>query len=514
MKQAFLLSILALPFFLFSQNQIPDVEILNVDNDLINNELTVTYNLADAENDDCEIIIYLSGNGGVTFPIEANASGDQGPGIQPGTNKVVKLNYNDAMTNLAVKVLAIDGGPIDIEEIISKVDSNELRNQLEFFEGIRHRSTGVDHLEATKDSIENAFENAGIFWQSFPFDFGNYEAKNIEGKLHGTTTDEEYLMVGGHFDTVFDSPGADDNGSAIVGMLEALRILKDYRFNKTIKFIGFDLEETGLDGSIQYTGNSLHPDETCNGFFDFEMIGFFSNEPMSQSLPTGFDLLFRNAFLELTADSFKGNFINVVGNTDNSMALQNSFESIGEQYVPDLKILGLAAPGTGVLTPDLLRSDHASFWLAGIPALMITDGANFRNPNYHGPDDVLDSLNFTFMSNVVKATIATIAELAEPHHANYDIAILSPTVSTNDILEDEINLYPNPSFGNIWVESESPQNQIENLKIYDVIGREVFRKKNINQSKIRLSLDQFVKGQYFMQLIVNEEVINKNFIIK
>ncbi len=513
MKQTFLLSILAFPLLLFSQNQIPDVEIVNVDNDLNNNELTVTYNLFDAENDECSIVVFLSENGGVTFPWEVMATGDQGSGIPPGMNKVVKFNYGEQMANLAVKILAMDGGSFDIEEIISKIDSNELKNQLSFFQGIRHRVTGAEHLEATKDSIENAFENAGLEWESFPFNLGSYEAKNIEGTLRGTVFDGDYLMVGGHFDSVFDSPGADDNGSAIVGMLEALRILKDYRFQKTIKFIGFDLEEEGLDGSIHYTGNNLHPDEDCNGFFDFEMIGYYSNQPGSQSLPTGFEILFPDVLAELEADSFRGNFINVVGNTENSFELQNSFETIGKQHVPDLKIIGLSAPGTGVLTPDLLRSDHVPFWLAGLPAVMITDGANFRNPHYHGPNDVLDSLNFTFMSKVVKATIATIVELAEPHHANYDIAVFGSTVGLNEIKKERIKVYPNPASKGLWVETENPHNSIENLKVFDVMGKEIFSSEDVNQPKINLSIEQLVSGAYILQVIVNEQIINKIFIV-
>ena len=508
---------LTFPFFLFSQNEIPDVEILSIDNNMTNSELTVVYNLSDKENDACNVVLYISTNDGVTFPLEANATGDQGAGILPGSNKEIKWQYPQNFNpsgGLGVKVVADDGGTFDIAEIVAKVDSNELRSQLEFFQGIRHRGTGAVHLEATKDSIENSFENAGLQWQSFPFVFGNYEAKNIEGKLHGTSNDTEYYLVGGHFDTVFDSPGADDNGSAVVGMLEALRILKDYRFRKSVKFIGFDLEEEGLNGSINYTGNSLHPDEECNGFLDFEMIGYYSNEPNSQSLPAGFDVLFQDVHAEIAADSFRGNFISVVGNTGNSLTLQNSFEALGEQYVPDLKIIGIPAPGNGLLTPDLLRSDHASFWLAGLPAIMITDGANFRNPHYHGPNDVLDSLNFTFMSNVVKATIATIVELAEPHHANYDIAFLPSTVGVNDILEEQIKVYPNPASNSLWIETGSPQYSIESLKILDVMGKEMFSSKNVNQSKINLSIDYLVSGSYFLQLVVNEEIINKKFDVK
>jgi Peptidase family M28 len=56
-------------------------------------------------------------------------------------------------------------------------------------------------------------------------------------------------------------------------------------------------------------------------------------------------------------------------------------------------------------------SDHASFWDAGLPALMVTDTAFFRNPNYHLPSDTLDTLDFTFMAQLVKSLELALLEL-------------------------------------------------------------------------------------------------------
>lgn len=61
----------------------------------------------------------------------------------------------------------------------------------------------------------------------------------------------------------------------------------------------------------------------------------------------------------------------------------------------------------------LLRSDHAPFWREGIPALMITDTCDLRNPHYHQKSDTIDKLDFDFICKVCQATIKTILELAE-----------------------------------------------------------------------------------------------------
>ena len=496
----------------FAQNLPPQITITNLDHDLANEQIVITYDLLDAENDLCDVFIAISDNEGVTHGLEPMATGDINNDIEPNTGLEIRISDGVffGSNSKSIQLCAKDDSSYNIEELVAMVDSNRLRSQLEFFQGIRHRTTGAVHLEAIIDSIGNAFENENLEWERLPFNFGRYEANNILGLKRGFN-DSNHLLVGGHFDTVDDSPGADDNGSAIVGMLEALRVLNQFNFRKSIKFIGFDLEEEGLVGSIDYTGNQLHPDENLEGYFNFEMIGYFSNRKNSQTLPAGFEILFPNQIAQMAADSFRGNFITAVGNDQNSLTLQQNFEKFGAQYVPELEIIGLTAPGTGVLTPDLLRSDHASFWLSGQPAIMISDGANFRNPNYHSENDVLDSLNFSFMSNVVKATVATIAEMAEPFHGSCDISVIEKMTSVKKLSNSKLEIYPNPVDDELTIKLKMEGKKIDKLIIYDAFGRVVKRQGNINDPNILLSTFEWPSGQYFLQVIVNEEVINLEF---
>ena len=57
-------------------------------------------------------------------------------------------------------------------------------------------------------------------------------------------------------------------------------------------------------------------------------------------------------------------------------------------------------PFEGHILPEVRLSDHASFWDEGYPAVMLTDTAFMRNPNYHGPGDVMDRLDLTAMTEL------------------------------------------------------------------------------------------------------------------
>ena len=74
----------------------------------------------------------------------------------------------------------------------------------------------------------------------------------------------------------------------------------------------------------------------------------------------------------------------------------------------------LFVPFNGWILPDTRLSDHASFWDAGWPALMVTDTAYFRNPHYHGPGDRMETLDFAFMAELVKSLELALAELPGP----------------------------------------------------------------------------------------------------
>jgi aminopeptidase YwaD len=64
---------------------------------------------------------------------------------------------------------------------------------------------------------------------------------------------------------------------------------------------------------------------------------------------------------------------------------------------PVLKVETLVVPGQRENFPEVRLSDHSPFWDADIPAVMVTDTAFLRNPNYHQPSDTLETLDLEFI---------------------------------------------------------------------------------------------------------------------
>jgi hypothetical protein len=431
-------------FFLFgaltadTQNTRPVLSNLTATVNWSTKTLDLHFDLSDTDQDSLQIDLLFSIDGGQTFSPGAlvESVGDIGFPVFPGSNKHIECQIA-ALAGLApsyvVKVVAQDHHPMDIEMLVSQVDSSRLRHQLERIQGVRHRTAGLSHLNEVRESIADSLRNFGCFTREHTFTFINgYTGRNILGDIRGISEENNLIVNDAHYDSVANAPGADDNGSGIAGMLEVARILSEYPASKSIRFIGFDLEEAGLIGSVRYVEGGQLPSETIQSVINFEMIGYYSSAPNSQTFPFGFNLLFPEAYNEVVADQNRGNFITHVANTD-SETLAQAFTDAATSFVPELRVISLSVPGNGSIAPDLRRSDHAPFWDAGIAALMLTDGANFRNMSYHTPGDTIsDKINFAFMTQVVKATVATMAQLAGIRHGDYAMAGFSGDVSGMD----------------------------------------------------------------------------------
>ena len=502
----------------FAQNQPPVIQSLQA---VVSNpsELTISYVLSDNENDDSEITFRLSDDNGKSYSINtSSATGDVGYPVSPGISKAIVWNYENLILvggDYKVMLVADDLYEIDIQEIVDQVDSNRLHADLEFIEGIRHRTAGNIHLQVVKDSIESHFSTYNLEDENAEWVWNGYSANNYVGRKPGFINDAATYIIDGHFDTVSDAPGADDNGSAIVGVMEALRVLAPYNFKKSIKFIAFDLEEVGLIGSLNYTNSGGIQDyEEVEGVFNFEMIGYYDNSPNSQTLPMGFELLFPDAYNAVANDNFRGNFITNVGiyyATD----LIESFETAASEYVPDLRVISIAAPAQWqILTPDLGRSDHAAFWLNSMPALMLTDGANFRNPNYHSPNDTIGALDFTLMSKVVKATVAAVANLAEIQHSTSETTVVDLPVSSKDVFECGFSIFPNPNDQFLQINFENCGYENVHLKLMDSSGI-IFHEDMVQNmvSSYKILTDNLPTGLYILQLQNGEKSVSRKVIV-
>lgn len=497
---------------LVAQNAAPTILNLTSSTDFSNNTITLTYDLEDLENDDVEISFFVSSDGGETFSnLSAEASGDIGFPIQVGIGKTVTWVAPNLNTNYQIELMADDMQPVDIQALVDQVDTNRLFNDLANLEGVRDHANGFPHLEDSRNLLEQHFENHGLQMIEDEWEVNGFNAKNIIGKIRGKSDAPMVYILDGHYDTVNDSPGADDNASAIAGVMEAVRILSNYGFEHEVKFIGFDLEEEDLLGSLHYVGENLIT-ENLGGVINLEMIGYYDNAPNTQIFPSVFEAAFPDAFALLQADSFRGNFIVNAGYTP-FVALQDSFYNIASTYVPELKIINLVATNFSDLPNQaLLRSDHAAFWFLNRPAIMLTDGADFRNPFYHTMNDTKETLNMEFMGNVVKAAIATIAELAEIR--NSTTAKVEVTSNTNS-LNCDFQIFPNPTNDILKLNfAECGLNDFQ-VKIFDRRGVLVFEKKYANTQNdfITIDLQEMERGIYFLKMEEGEKVLSQKILV-
>jgi len=287
------------------------------------------------------------------------------------------------------------------------VDASRFAENLAFV--AEPREAGSEHWQRVQDLCASTFEEHGFEVERHTYDTG----VNVIGTRRGTRAPNEVVMIGAHYDSVRDCPGADDNASGTVGVLEAARVLAGGTFDRTLRVACWDEEEAGLIGSDAYAARLEDGDETVVGYLNFEMIGFRSDEPGSQTVPPGFALIYPTEVAALEAGGNRGDFIAFVFDEAMRPFAAAFTEGAAAENLPVLDLEVSSLLKNSDLFSDLRRSDHAPFWQRDIPAVMITDTANFRNGRYHcdsGVDDA-PSIDVGFATDVVRATVFAAATL-------------------------------------------------------------------------------------------------------
>lgn len=202
-----------------------------------------------------------------------------------------------------------------------------------------------------------------------------------------------------HYDTVSSSPGADDNGSAVAVALEVGAACP------ALAVVLTDLEEVGLLGARHFVLSAAYSSIPA---IVLESVGFFSDQPQSQSYPPILPQAFPSIYETLAKQDFRGNFLALLH------LLSDEANALNLEAALALPILRVGLPLETLQGPaasqlrDFGRSDHLAFWEQGLPCLMLTDSANFRNPNYHQPGDCAEHLDFFRMAKLVQSLITAL----------------------------------------------------------------------------------------------------------
>ena len=257
-------------------------------------------------------------------------------------------------------------------------------------------------MAAAGEYIRKTLEAAGYAVNVQSFTSRGVRVNNLEAVLPGKALAEEIIVVGAHYDSVADSPGANDNASGVATMLELARLLAGTALPRSVRFVAFANEEAPFFygdemGSNRYAASAQAQGARIEAMLSLETIGYYTDQPGSQRYPFPFSLFYPDT----------GDFIGFVGNLSSRGLVRRAVGAFRAHT---------AFPSEGVAAPSGIEgvhwSDHWAFWEAGYPAIMVTDTAPFRYPDYHRATDVPEALDYVGMARVTGGLVEVVGVLA------------------------------------------------------------------------------------------------------
>jgi hypothetical protein len=243
-------------------------------------------------------------------------------------------------------------------------------NSVDFVNPLQGWIAGVHTLSMTVDG--------GSSWMSLGTRLPE-SWRNVVATLKGTENPSEIYIVCGHYDSLSDipmvrAPGADDNASGTSLVLEAARILSDYEFESTIRFVCLTGEELGLYGSEHHARTASSVGEDIRAVLNFDMVAW--GDPA----------------------------IFLIANQPSSPVADYCI-AVRDTFVPTLGI-------TKTIDPHIRYSDHASFWDFGFRSLCGIEIDHWDNRVIHTRGDVVDRLDMHLAGDVTRLAAASLASMA------------------------------------------------------------------------------------------------------
>jgi hypothetical protein len=280
---------------------------------------------------------------------------------------------------------------IIITKILASVSETFLRECVEKISIPRHFNAQSQNNQKVARWITQQLQSYGYQPQ--------YQGRYANILILPPNTQTPCILVGAHYDSVPQTPGADDNGSAIAALLACAKAIAEYAPQTSVCFVAFNREEDNLMGSKNFIKSCFSKNKiniSCAHIL--EMVGYCQHTPHSQQIPSSLPISIPNI----------GNFLSIIGNQYSNPLVDATLKK-AKTYLPTFPVMGLKVfLGLENVFTVLKRSDHAPFWQAKMSALMWTDTAEFRNPNYHGLTDTPDTLDYTFLRQVTQLLIASV----------------------------------------------------------------------------------------------------------
>lgn len=259
--------------------------------------------------------------------------------------------------------------------------------------------------EKAAEWIYEQFENLGYEGEYWVYD--HPDGVNVIATKSGVKYPNQYFIICAHYDNMPPgdlAPGADDNASGVCAVLEAARLLEDFEFPYTIKFIAFDEEEIGLVGSSYYANYAANNNDSILGVINLDMIAWDSDNDYEYSISTN----------------------------QNSIPLKDDYVNVQKMYLPEMShnIISTSA------------SDHSPFWSKGYKAILSIEDWNDFNNFYHTVNDDFSILNINYFVKMTRLSIAALASLAWDFKMDFEH---EPLVSENNTEDRTAKVFINSS---------------------------------------------------------------------
>jgi len=210
------------------------------------------------------------------------------------------------------------------------------------------------------------------------------DAVNVIAVKDGVTRPSEYIVLGGHYDSVtvenFDdpfapAPGAEDNATAVAAVLEAARLLRDVPTDRSIIFACWSAEEEGLWGSRDFVASAVQESLDIVVYLNMDCIGYL--DPQADEAPV---IVFTDSLSLAIAG-----YMQTLAHTHTDYELQTCVRPLG-------------------------ASDHTSFWEAGYN--VVDTGTTVSSPHRHTTDDTIENITPEFARAIAAVNVAATAAVA------------------------------------------------------------------------------------------------------
>ncbi|MBI4609505.1 MAG: M28 family peptidase [Candidatus Rokubacteria bacterium] len=258
-------------------------------------------------------------------------------------------------------------------------------------------------LRAAAEYIRQSWTAQGFPVAEEPFEVAGQRCVNLIVEQPGAGRPHEIVLVGAHYDSLIGTAGANDNATGVAVLLELSAALKAARPLRTVRVVAFVNEEPPFFHSEQM-GSRLHAlnarrrHEKIVAMVSLETLGYYAHGAGSQRYPFPF-----GAFYPDRAD-----FLAVVGNLASRPLVVEFLRHL--MAATDFPVEGVA---TFPWIPGVDWSDHWSFWKEGYPAVMLTDTALYRYPEYHSPGDLPGRISQEEFARAAHGIIGAVRRLAD-----------------------------------------------------------------------------------------------------